>query len=1043
MQAFNKIGFHGGGAEPAPGLRSWMTQLDENGIPFFFAAPDVTSGLLEAQEIARATAVPHTVVYRSCEGPPAPAVAGEPAAAAAAHWAAHRATFPAALDPDVTWIVPVHNVTAAAADANWHGAFAAHLAELALADGFKLAALGFGVGQPERAVWEAPDVVAYLQLCAEHPERLAVALHEFSLRFNDIGFMWGEKIGRVQHLFRACDELHLERPPVLIPTWGWTEARLPGRSGEALEHVARAAELYARFPQIRGAALWTLDARNPISRQARNLLERVTTFTLAQRFELPDAAPAEPERAPMSPAALLLRTAVAPQPNARFLADLTIPDDTRIVAGQRFTKKWLVENNGRVAWDDNFRFVHSAGAPMTAQTVRPLPPTAPGEQAVIEIEMEAPQTPGVHFSDWRFQDGAGNFFGDIIWTRIIVTAAPQPRVSDSKFVADVTIPDDSAVPAGATFTKTWRVRNTGETMWGPGFTLNFVGGTAMTGALSKPLPAAAPGQEVDISLDLTAPAAPGTYYGDWRMKDAQGNVFGQVVYVRIIVPAPATASLAAPLSQRDPTWANHRLGMAGSPKTIGEWGCLLVCFAMTANALGEETNPSQLNEAMIRRGGFLNLYLTKWNALGDVYNGIVYGGKVAGQPDITAHIDASLAEGRPISVQVDFTRDTPYTDNDQHWVLIVGKDGDDYRINDPWLYPPQEASLRERYGRTGRPLHEAILSAIFYRSTRPLPTRAEPEPAAVRVLQTGMNINPDAPHSNPMDSDVFKGLNWVRWVFKLDARVNEAERGNLEAAFRQYDALIRAYHDMGVKSLIIINQETVWHPAPWTGNDDWAGFRRRIADVAGQIAARYRRYGDQVAYQIWNEGDKRNNPASVFLEPETFAPLLQETAAAIGAAAPEAPIVFNGMATGPEAACDYLRRVRDALGGQLPVDAIGIHPYTRWATKAPFDWGQHFGTLADAFQVYKTHFPNKKLWITEIGVADDNEIGSQYDAEIAAYLLDVYKHVGERHAAQVPVLIWFAWSDWMRNAGIVDKNGNRKEAVYAAFRQVRNRELWA
>jgi hypothetical protein len=38
-------------------------------------------------------------------------------------------------------------------------------------------------------------------------------------------------------------------------------------------------------------------------------------------------------------------------------------------------------------------------------------------------------------------------------------------------------------------------------------------------------------------------------------------------------------------------------------------------------------------------------------------------------------------------------------------------------------------------------------------------------------------------------------------------------------------------------------------------------------------------------------------------------------------------------------------------------------------------------------------------------------------------------------------LIWFAWSDWMRNAGVVKKDGSRKDNVYAAFRAVRNREL--
>jgi hypothetical protein len=365
-------------------------------------------------------------------------------------------------------------------------------------------------------------------------------------------------------------------------------------------------------------------------------------------------------------------------------------------------------------------------------------------------------------------------------------------------------------------------------------------------------------------------------------------------------------------------------------------------------------------------------------------------------------------------------------------VLIVGKDGDDYRINDPWLLPAQEASLKQRYGRAGRPLWEAIRSALFYRSTKKV---------APARLQTGININPDAPHSNPFDTDDLKGLDWARFVFKLDARPIVSERGDIRQSFTQYDPIVRAYNKIGVRSLIILNQETIWGKAPWTGNNNWQGYAQDLAATAKEVAAHYRRYEDKVAYQIWNEGDKKNNPASVYVEPEQMALLVTAVAAAIREASPKSPIIFNGMATGPEATVAYIKRVEAALGRKLPVDAIGIHPYTRWATKAPFDWGRTYGTLAQAFDVYRRDLPGYKLWITEIGVADDNEIGSQFYAEIGDYMKDVYKHVQERHTDLVQTLIWFAWSDWMRNAGVVGKDGRRKDHVYNAFRAVRNREL--
>jgi hypothetical protein len=76
-----------------------------------------------------------------------------------------------------------------------------------------------------------------------------------------------------------------------------------------------------------------------------------------------------------------------------------------------------------------------------------------------------------------------------------------------------------------------------------------------------------------------------------------------------------------------------------------------------------------------------------------------------------------------------------------------------------------------------------------------------------------------------------------------------------------------------------------------------------------------------------------------------------------------------------------------------------------------------------------------------MGVADDNPIGPQHYPTIAEYMRDLYKYVDERYTRQVPVLIWFAWSDLMRNAGIIDSHGNPKAHVYDAFRAMRNREL--
>jgi uncharacterized protein affecting Mg2+/Co2+ transport len=214
------------------------------------------------------------------------------------------------------------------------------------------------------------------------------------------------------------------------------------------------------------------------------------------------------------------------------VADVSIPDDTRLQPGSTFVKTWRVKNTGNVAWGSNYNLVFTDGSAMTKKTTQPLPNVAPGREANVSIEFTVPEQPGTYFSDWRLQDAQGNLFGDILFTRII---SVDERPSNGVYVADVTIPDDTRMSPGQTFTKTWRIRNNGERPWGDGFRLVFVKGTPMTNQRSIPLPAAAPGQEVEISIQQTAPTRRGTYFGDWKMRDDRGNLFGEVLFLRIIV----------------------------------------------------------------------------------------------------------------------------------------------------------------------------------------------------------------------------------------------------------------------------------------------------------------------------------------------------------------------------------------------------------------------------------------------------------------------------------------------------------------------------
>lgn len=103
------------------------------------------------------------------------------------------------------------------------------------------------------------------------------------------------------------------------------------------------------------------------------------------------------------------------------------------------------------------------------------------------------------------------------------------------FVSDVTIPDNTQMSPGKTFTKTWKVKNTGSCAWDAGFKFQNTGGEAM-GATAVTLPAAvAAGQTYDISVPMTAPNKTGTLRGNWRMATATGQAFGDEVFVVIVV----------------------------------------------------------------------------------------------------------------------------------------------------------------------------------------------------------------------------------------------------------------------------------------------------------------------------------------------------------------------------------------------------------------------------------------------------------------------------------------------------------------------------
>jgi hypothetical protein len=130
-------------------------------------------------------------------------------------------------------------------------------------------------------------------------------------------------------------------------------------------------------------------------------------------------------------------------------------------------------------------------------------------------------------------------------TAIPATNTPAGTCNLAAFEGDINYTDDTVVPAGQNFDKKWRLRNNGTCTWTSGYKVVFVSGDAMGGAGSVQLTngTVQPGASVNVSVNLTAPASPGTYRGNYKLQSSDGANFGidpagSVFYVRIVVENP-------------------------------------------------------------------------------------------------------------------------------------------------------------------------------------------------------------------------------------------------------------------------------------------------------------------------------------------------------------------------------------------------------------------------------------------------------------------------------------------------------------------------
>jgi hypothetical protein len=168
-------------------------------------------------------------------------------------------------------------------------------------------------------------------------------------------------------------------------------------------------------------------------------------------------------------------------------------------------------------------------------------------------------------------------------------------------------------------------------------------------------------------------------------------------------------------AQNDPEWKDDKLGFGtGEKETLGYVGCALTSVAMMLSGHGYTVTPKSLNEKLKKIKGFAGSGIVWW-AVNQLYPKVRITSviKCSDSPAPLEQINVALAAGQPAIVAVDSTAAPGYL---SHYVMLIGRKGNDYLMLDPWPYQPdvnKETYLMPRYSH-GNPLQRSIMQVVLY-----------------------------------------------------------------------------------------------------------------------------------------------------------------------------------------------------------------------------------------------------------------------------------------------------------------------------------------
>jgi Ig-like domain from next to BRCA1 gene/3-keto-disaccharide hydrolase len=97
---------------------------------------------------------------------------------------------------------------------------------------------------------------------------------------------------------------------------------------------------------------------------------------------------------------------------AKFVDDVTVPDDTEMLPGQEFIKTWRLQNVGTCTWTNQYSIIFTNGDQMNGTSPLPLTGSTPPNGTLdVSVNLKAPGTTGSYRGDWKFKNASGTIFG--------------------------------------------------------------------------------------------------------------------------------------------------------------------------------------------------------------------------------------------------------------------------------------------------------------------------------------------------------------------------------------------------------------------------------------------------------------------------------------------------------------------------------------------------------------------------------------------------------------------------------------------------------